>query len=442
MFSTGLWADEEATKTLIDRISRAKSELTTVEKTINTESTQYARRLEKKQDQIRHLRDQAAAVQRLADEKLLGLGQLEARVDQWTTQSHYQQSLLISYVEGTRLDINSIRNDDGELDVDARILGLALQRVESLLKPEWHNEELISADGKLTEMQRLSLGPLNFAVTLQGDVGGPLQTAFENEARVLGVYSADDLLELKSLKDTGAGYLSFDPTLGNAYELLNYDNGVMSHVKKGGLWAIPIILFGALSLLVALLKGLQLLRLPTIDRSLSGKITQLLSENKVDEIHALRKQVGAPQAGIVNIVMSSPVSERRDDLLVAYLMEYKHQIERFMGVVATSAAIAPLLGLLGTVSGMINTFKMMTIFGTGDASTVSGGISEALITTELGLVVAIPSLIVSALMSRKTRSYNHQLETTAVKLSKIQFPDQADGQQQGRQLDRQQASQT
>ena len=64
---------------------------------------------------------------------------------------------------------------------------------------------------------------------------------------------------------------------------------------------------------------------------------------------------------------------------------------------------------------------MMTIFGTGDASTVSGGISEALITTELGLIVAIPSLIISALLSRRTKSYNAKLEANAIKLSKINF---------------------
>ena len=107
--------------------------------------------------------------------------------------------------------------------------------------------------------------------------------------------------------------------------------------------------------------------------------------------------------------------------MVAYLMEYRHKVERFMNVVSVCASIAPLLGLLGTVSGMITTFKMMTIFGTGDASTVSGGISIALITTELGLVVAIPSLIASALLSRKIKSYLHDLESFAIKVSKVDF---------------------
>ena len=70
---------------------------------------------------------------------------------------------------------------------------------------------------------------------------------------------------------------------------------------------------------------------------------------------------------------------------------------------------------------MINTFMMMNTFGTGDAATVSGGISEALVTTELGLIVAIPSLILSALLSRKAKSHNAKLEANAIQLSKYEF---------------------
>ena len=88
-----------------------------------------------------------------------------------------------------------------------------------------------------------------------------------------------------------------------------------------------------------------------------------------------------------------------------------------LGAIAVTAAVAPLLGLLGTVSGMIETFNMMTLFGSGDPQVVSGGIAQALITTELGLVVAIPALVLHALLSRKARNYYHQLEALALHIS-------------------------
>ena len=81
---------------------------------------------------------------------------------------------------------------------------------------------------------------------------------------------------------------------------------------------------------------------------------------------------------------------------------------------ALTAAAAPLLGLLGTVTGMIKTFTLITIFGTGDAKSLSSGISEALVTTELGLIVAIPSLILHGLLSRMAKQKIGDLEQISV----------------------------
>jgi biopolymer transport protein ExbB len=82
--------------------------------------------------------------------------------------------------------------------------------------------------------------------------------------------------------------------------------------------------------------------------------------------------------------------------------------------VAISAAAAPLLGLLGTVTGIMNTFSLITIYGTGDVKTLSSGISEALITTEYGLIVAIPSLLLHAYLSSKARKITSRMETAGI----------------------------
>jgi biopolymer transport protein ExbB len=82
--------------------------------------------------------------------------------------------------------------------------------------------------------------------------------------------------------------------------------------------------------------------------------------------------------------------------------------------VAVSAAAAPLLGLLGTVTGIIKTFQLITVFGSGDVKSLSGGISEALITTKYGLIVAIPSLLIHAFLSRKAKGVIGRMETEAV----------------------------
>ena len=96
------------------------------------------------------------------------------------------------------------------------------------------------------------------------------------------------------------------------------------------------------------------------------------------------------------------------------ILDTQPKLSRFLPVIAITAATAPLLGLLGTVTGMINTFNLITLFGTGDARVLSSGISEALVTTEFGLVVAIPALIIHALLSRKVKSILGDMEKYAL----------------------------
>ncbi|MBT5707990.1 MAG: MotA/TolQ/ExbB proton channel family protein, partial [Verrucomicrobia bacterium] len=96
------------------------------------------------------------------------------------------------------------------------------------------------------------------------------------------------------------------------------------------------------------------------------------------------------------------------------MLSVQPKLERFLNVIAVTAATAPLLGLLGTVTGIIKTFKLMQVFGAGDPKPLMAGISEALITTELGLILAIPSLLLHALLSRKVAAVLSRLEKLSV----------------------------
>ena len=95
-------------------------------------------------------------------------------------------------------------------------------------------------------------------------------------------------------------------------------------------------------------------------------------------------------------------------------LEAQPRLQRGLPLIAIASATSPLLGLLGTVTGMIKTFNQITIFGTGDARSLSGGISEALITTAFGLIVAIPALILHALLSRKIQGIRSTMEMVSL----------------------------
>jgi len=106
-------------------------------------------------------------------------------------------------------------------------------------------------------------------------------------------------------------------------------------------------------------------------------------------------------------------------LLAERSADWRRQTAIWLRVLPVLTGAVPLLGLVGTVSGMITTFKLMTIFGSSDANTLSAGISEAMITTKLGLVVAVPALIAHAFMTRRVKTYFSELENLGVGRSQL-----------------------
>ena len=103
-----------------------------------------------------------------------------------------------------------------------------------------------------------------------------------------------------------------------------------------------------------------------------------------------------------------------EEVMYESMLNTQPKLERFLNVIAVTAATAPLLGLLGTVTGIIKTFKLMKVFGAGDPKPLISGISEALITTELGLVLAIPALVIHALLSRRVAGVLARMEKLSV----------------------------
>jgi biopolymer transport protein ExbB len=208
--------------------------------------------------------------------------------------------------------------------------------------------------------------------------------------------------------------------LNRAIKLAQQQESVIDHISKGGLWAIPILLFGLTALLCALIKSLALYRLPPWRPAVAQLFSAQLQRGDLDAGQKLLASCQGSQADLLDICLKETHLGRLEDALFNYLMLNKQGMEKWLGTIAVIAAVAPLLGLLGTVSGMIETFKLMTLFGSGDASAVSGGISEALITTELGLIVAIPALLLHAILQRWVKQHLAQTDAFAIALSQLE----------------------
>lgn len=138
-----------------------------------------------------------------------------------------------------------------------------------------------------------------------------------------------------------------------------------------------------------------------------------MSRDRLIELHDSSPLGRILAAGLSNAVQGREVMKSSIDETAAQVV---HELERFLAPLGTIAAIAPLLGLLGTVIGMIKVFSALVLQGTGTPGVLAGGISEALITTAAGLTVAIPAMVVNRYFERRVESLVVSMEEQAGRL--------------------------
>lgn len=176
---------------------------------------------------------------------------------------------------------------------------------------------------------------------------------------------------------------------------------VAKELALGGSIAYVIAALGLLALLMVMLRSVRLLAEGARVGNLVDEVVVLVTEGRLSQARERVAAAGGTMARVLQSTLDALAGPRaqRDDVVHEAMLREIPGVERFSSAILVFAAVAPLLGLLGTVTGMISTFDVITEFGTGDPRMLSGGISEALITTKLGLVVAIPALLAGTLLN-------------------------------------------
>ena len=407
---------DDVREELARNIQASQRELSTVEASIGRERGDLGQRLLAAQNRVLDLRERAVAARRLADEETLTLRQIETRLETWREQSRFQSNLLAGFLDRTG---RRSLSEQGEIDLrqDLAIFTDHVDAQQARLYPAWQKGRVVLPEGEIAEGDVLTVGPVAWFRRVEPQQSGVIRRD-GNLTRVSLFFSGSAHAGIEALHEGSAGVVTFDPTLSRALLLAEDDETLWQHLMRGGIWVIPIVLFALFASSTAAAKAVWLYRLPAPVPALAERVQSALGRGD-EALRALTRQVSGPQAELLSVALANQTHEQRDDRLYATLLEQRNKLERWLGAIAMTASISPLLGLLGTVSGMIATFKAMTLFGAGDARAVSGGIAEALITTELGLVVAIPALIAHALMSRRVKNYFAQLENDAVHLSQL-----------------------
>lgn len=166
-------------------------------------------------------------------------------------------------------------------------------------------------------------------------------------------------------------------------------------VVAGGWVMVPIILCSIIAAAIILERLWALQTRRVVPKDLSRQVWEWVSTNQLNHKHIQELRLGSP---LGQILAAGLANRQQDRATLKESIEdtgrhVVHDLERYLNPLGTIAAVSPLLGLLGTVTGMIRTFSALTAGGAGDPAALAGGISEALITTAAGLMVAVPALI-------------------------------------------------
>ncbi|MEO1903857.1 MAG: MotA/TolQ/ExbB proton channel family protein, partial [Methylococcales bacterium] len=252
------------------------------------------------------------------------------------------------------------------------------------------NAEVLSAAGEAQQGRVIRVGTFNALSD-----GHYLRYLPESEQLAVLVRQPEsqftDLAEEFGSATTGNADLGIDPTRGVILSMLIQTPNTLERISQGGIIGYIILTLGAMGFIYALYRLYELMR--------TGQkmAAQLLSDTAA---------IDNPLGRVIKDAEShhSPDIETLELVLDEAITREVPVLEKGLGMIKLLAAVAPLLGLLGTVTGMIETFQSISLFGTGDPKLMANGISQALVTTMLGLCIAIPLLFLHSLLASRSKA--------------------------------------
>lgn len=265
---------------------------------------------------------------------------------------------------------------------------------------------VVTADGSEVEQDVIRVGAFNVVANgkyLQfvPETGRLLELGRQPQQRYL-----DRVAQLESAND-GTAAFALDPSRGQILSLLVQAPSLRERIDQGGVVGYVIIGLGVLALLI----------------SLERLVTLTLTSTRVRmQARKLDQPGNNPLGRVLKVYHDNPAAdvETLELKLSEAILRETPKINRLLMFLKIIAVVAPLLGLLGTVTGMIITFQAITLFGTGDPKLMAGGISQALVTTVLGLCVAIPTVLMHTLVTSRARRLNQVLEEQTAGMIAVQ----------------------
>jgi biopolymer transport protein ExbB len=432
-FAAGLETVAGSAKADLDQ---ALEELTAARKQIEAERLPLAQRTRELEQRVLEERRALERAQRSQENQLVELNALKSEVKRRGDETKFVEALLGEYLRGfeTRIHISEVERYRDAIDTaksavaaadlteaqkierQMALLGAALGRIETVTGGETFAGKALSPQGRLETGRFALLGPLALFASDQSDAAGVAELQLGSPEPTVLALPAEHAPAIKTITSTGAGLLPLDSSMGTALKIGATKDSLIQHVLKGGPVMVPIVLLGIGAVLIFVSRWLVIGRIRVATPHDMQIILAALRKGDRTLATAHASGIRGPVGDMLHAAIDH-CRERKEyieEVMYEKMLAAKPRLEKLLPFLALSAAAAPLLGLLGTVTGMINTFNMITVFGAGDPKTLAGGISEALITTEFGLVVAIPSLLLHAVLSRRVKGVLASMEQTTV----------------------------
>jgi len=336
-----------------------------------------------------------------------------------TLEATYQQA-------GSTLEQHNIKLDKAEfaqLSDEAKITTLfsAAERMLSDAGSVYRSSgAFYLLDGTEVSGSILKLGNIA-AYGVSGDHAGVLAPAGEGRYKLWRQPAADAAKALVNGQRPDNLPIFLYESLTKSIEE-SEDRGILGTIQDGGTIAWVIVAMGALALLMVILRSIFLQRASSSTDKVLAETRADLEQGKRDQALHTCQQYGGATGRVMAATIRNLDRDREhvEDIVSEAILHENAHLNRFGAIIMVIAAVAPLLGLLGTVTGMITTFDIITEFGTGDPKLLSGGISIALITTEIGLIVAIPALIFGNLLSGWAESIKDSMEKAALRVINLE----------------------
>ena len=391
-----------------ERVAAARARLEELE----TELIRLNQSVDARQEDLRAAEEEAADTQD-ADSALEQVAQ--------QASSRLSEYGVPPFSEASDQDVEELNRQDRLLAELGYVFDQAFSRLDRLGSISAEEGTFFLEDGEEVEGQIVHVGRIaGFGVSQAA--AGTLAPAGSGRLRLVEEDTAATARALAERGRSGAAslpiflYESLD-------ELVEVQTGTTCResVEAAGVIGIVIIAIGVFAFLFILLRIVSLVVVGRGNRRSIGQIADLVEQRNFTEAYRAAQNLPGAKGRVLATTVKGIEHDPSniEDLISESVLNEQPALDRFRSALGVFAAVAPLLGLLGTVTGMIATFDVITQYGTGDPGLLSGGISEALITTEFGLAVAIPTLLIGNLLAAWSDRITSNLEVSALRLVNV-----------------------